>query len=258
MRRVIYLTALLVAVSVLVSCDNDLIMDLMPPQPGFLWRVCNAVYRRINKIHPVTGEVFGGPQPNNYEKMYGITSGDGKLWVSAFNDVNDPYDDYYAIWEAYGDTEFRVPSSGGLAYDGENIWLTHRRTVYRVDPVTEDSELMYGLDNVDIYCTGLNYHNASLWLLSYKYYATPPPPPIIIQIDPADGSVLSTLDCPVSNPRGLAWDGEAFWTNDYDTGRIYRFDPKDGSVLGYLEPDDIWAMPLDQWGLCFEPVEETR
>ncbi|MCP4228622.1 MAG: hypothetical protein GY771_00540, partial [bacterium] len=55
-------------------------------------------------------------------------------------------------------------------------------------------------------------------------------------------------------PRGLAWDGEALWTSDYDSQHLYRIDPNTREVLGILIPGPIgenFPDPRYIWGLAF-------
>lgn len=79
----------------------------------------------------------------------------------------------------------------------------------------------------------------------------------LIELNPNDGSVIKKLSIPTDDPglqepRGLAWDGEAFWVNDLKSSRMYRLDGKDGHILGYIEMQEDGQLPRDEpYGLAF-------
>lgn len=256
-RKLLFL--ILTAVPFLFSCDKEMIMDLDPPQPGFLWRV-NTNEKggggtNISKISPYDGTVVKRIEtPFSRDLAYDITAGDGKVWVSG-RDLDDGVTDY--IWEANSGHQFIIPNAGqGIAFDGAWLWLVVGVHFYRIDPVTEESELVYILQDLagNFNCEGLTYFSGFLWILNVHNESDPQ----IMQFDPTNGTFVNTFGCPVSNPRGLAWDGEAFWTNQYDSEWIYRFDIKNNEILGYIKPSDLWRSPHHPYGLCFEPVEEGR
>jgi transglutaminase-like putative cysteine protease/DNA-binding beta-propeller fold protein YncE len=45
------------------------------------------------------------------------------------------------------------------------------------------------------------------------------------------GLVVRTMKLPTSTPGDLAWDGEALWLADWDSGELLRLDPGHGAVL---------------------------
>ncbi|NOX90776.1 MAG: T9SS type A sorting domain-containing protein [Calditrichaeota bacterium] len=48
------------------------------------------------------------------------------------------------------------------------------------------------------------------------------------------GSVAQSFSSPGSKPTGLAWDGTNLWNADTDLNRIFKIDPKTGSVLSSI------------------------
>ncbi|UCE26468.1 MAG: hypothetical protein JSW52_08950, partial [Candidatus Coatesbacteria bacterium] len=85
--KVLTITAVLV---VFIACDDDWIMDLTPPDGGWLWVVSNDYYAGafdsdVWKIDPSTGEKLQWLKaPFRYEKNRGLAFGDGKVWVGGY------------------------------------------------------------------------------------------------------------------------------------------------------------------------------
>lgn len=52
----------------------------------------------------------------------------------------------------------------------------------------------------------------------------------LIQKD-TDGTILTTIKCPGSNPQGLAYDGESLWVADRGDRKIFKLNPSNGHAL---------------------------
>ncbi len=76
---------------------------------------------------------------------------------------------------------------------------------------------------------GLDYHDGSLWV-SVRSSSEPR----ILQLDPDDGSVVSTISLSVV-PVGVTWDGAAFWVSERSTStpELFRVGT-DGTVLDQI------------------------
>jgi DNA-binding beta-propeller fold protein YncE len=73
---------------------------------------------------------------------------------------------------------------------------------------------------------GLAWDGSSLWVVAGINVEQP----VIYELDPADGSVLSSFNAPGTGHRDLAWDGEALWYSAHGTRTIYRLN-RNGTVL---------------------------
>jgi len=121
----------------------------------------------------------------------------------------------------------------GLTYDGENIWVTDRKTdlLYCIDPNT--GSVIRTLQSPGYWPLALAWDGTALWNsdlkggkdISEDYDG------VIYRIDPADGSILQTLDAPSKSPVGLAWDGKYLWCADDISDEIIQFSPLDGTTI---------------------------
>ncbi|MEA3476053.1 MAG: FlgD immunoglobulin-like domain containing protein [Candidatus Cloacimonadota bacterium] len=75
---------------------------------------------------------------------------------------------------------------------------------------------------------GLDYHDSYLWVGDDSGG-------LIYQVDPADGSVISSFQGAPESNHGLAWDGTYFWVaGDYQAdGNIYKM-TQDGTVIATI------------------------
>ncbi len=108
---------------------------------------------------------------------------------------------------------------------------------------------------------GLDYHDGFLWVAVRSSSD-----PRILQVDPVDGEVLSTVSISASfTPLGVTWDGTDFWVSESftSTPELFRVGT-DGSILGQIDApsqlsnglawraDTLWvanAFPDDQASL---------
>ncbi len=97
------------------------------------------------------------------------------------------------------------------------------------------------------FSTGLTFDGKYLWLADRQT-------DLLYQINPDNGKVVKTLSAPGYWVVGLAWDGNYLWAVDerngipkgdeYFNGKLYKIDPKTGTVLRTVElpfkkPQDI-------------------
>jgi len=66
-----------------------------------------------------------------------------------------------------------------------------------------------------------------------------------VKINPADGT-YQKFDSPMMNPRGIAWDGEYFWVNDFSLLKIFKFKVNENSVVIH----DSFDIPEKEKGGC--------
>ena len=142
-----------------------------------------------------------------------------------------------------------------MAYDGSKLWYAYGYAFYTIDPDTRETVEMFQYTNPrgggEL---GLAWANGTIWAV-YSDFTSNNPNNEFIQFDPNTGEVLDSFGCIAKEPRGLAWDGEALWTSDYDSQCLYRIDPVTREVLGTFNPapisDGISDESLYIWGLAF-------
>jgi glutamine cyclotransferase len=118
----------------------------------------------------------------------------------------------------------------GLTWDGTHIWLGHTfsgTTLYRMNPVTCEVDRTIEAPGNNI--SGLAWDGSTLWV-------HPEQTGQIFRINPADGSVLATINAPSfgdadPNCGDLAWDGTYLWITEYLEQQIHKLDPATGAVL---------------------------
>lgn len=246
----------LVIVSLFTSCDDGIVMDIVPDQTGYLWLAVNFVEEPVEypppPVYGVVGKYDLSKQmwaglydtPFNRGRNFDVACGNGRLWLyGAYWDYGD--EDYdYKIWEVGTDpNEAFWGGGGGLAYDGSRLWYSHGNTFRTIEPDTHVIEDIFVYTNPrGGSVTGLTWADGMLWAV-YNEYSGDNPNSEFMQFDPETGEVLDSFGCIAKEPRGLAWDGEALWTSDYDSQCLYRIDPKTRKVLGNFNPapiDNYW------------------
>jgi hypothetical protein len=197
--------------------------------------------------------VPGTPFTRGYN--FDAATGDGRVWVGGalYDEYDGTYD--YSIWEVgtSWDDRIRHVVAYGLTYDGEYLWAPKYHypedyyEILRINPDTHESELAFNFYD-DVGFKGFAWDGDYLWalvVLRYDYE--------IWKLDPENGTKLHSIKAPTDAARGLTWDGEALWVNDTKTSRLYRVDPKDGSVFGYVQVDPPGRLPPPApYGLAFE------
>lgn len=66
----------------------------------------------------------------------------------------------------------------------------------------------------------------------------------IFCINPEDGSVIGEIDYGGTVPQGLAWDGVNLWESDISTLSIYKLDPTNGAIRGFISAPRGNSQPL--------------
>ena len=83
----------------------------------------------------------------------------------------------------------------------------------------------------------------------------------ILQIDPLDGSIISSIVPPVNTYGGLTWDGAALWWSCDSDDTIYQLNPSTGAVLNSwpspaVNPRDLAWDGTYIWVCCAESGNE--
>ena len=67
---------------------------------------------------------------------------------------------------------------------------------------------------------------------------------LTISLFPGPGEVVKKMPLPSPCTSGLAFDGQAFWTVDRDSDKLYKIDPTDGKVLATLDAPGYFCTAL--------------
>lgn len=74
----------------------------------------------------------------------------------------------------------------------------------------------------------------------------------IYELDPADGSVISSFASPGISPFGIAWDGTNLWHSDANTDRIYKLTTAGSVVSSFAAPTtSIVSLDFDADGFLW-------
>jgi len=166
------------------------------------------------------------------------------LWGSASDGPAQRNDDNgWTILAAYPVN----PSAGGLASDGEYIYIGsygggHGSKVYRFDPATEINELLFEGPQSNVY--GLTFDGEYLWTIDREFPSTTPA--FAMQLD-LDGNEISQFDLPNFYMSGIAWDDGNFWVATYspNPGTIHYIDGQGNEISSFTPPtDQPWDLAL--------------
>jgi len=100
--------------------------------------------------------------------------------------------------------------------------------LYVYDPVDETRRVIGRLDNETTFGWSLTYANGSLWRFDHRSSLAGQQQDFV-KIDPSTGDREYYGNDLLINPRGLCYDGELFWANDFTLRRIYGFGIDDSS-----------------------------
>lgn len=125
--------------------------------------------------------------------------------------------------------QFPAPgeASEGMAFVGDDLWVWDidvPNMFYVLDPMrgevrgTHTSPHSEGI-------SALTFDGTSLWGATNT-----PSPALMAQLNPTDGSVISYYEPPVTEPTGIAFDGQYLWIAETGTYRIVQVDPADMSI----------------------------
>jgi hypothetical protein len=94
--------------------------------------------------------------------------------------------------------------------------------LYVYDAVDETRKVIGRLDNETTFSFSLTYANGSLWRFDHRSI-TVGQQQDFVKIDPGTGARQLYGNDLLVNPRGLCYDGEFFWANDFTLHKIFRF-----------------------------------
>jgi glutamine cyclotransferase len=171
-------------------------------------------------------------QPAEIVREYGPFAGSDK--------INGVTHDGTRVWAATGTTlvafdpdsgeverTLARPCDAGTAFDGTHLWQVAESRIDKIDPAT--GTVLGSIPTPGNHGgSGLAWAEGSLWLGQHRGRK-------IVQLDPANGAVLRTIE---SNRfvTGVTWvDGELWHaTWEADRSEIRRVDPASGAVLEEL------------------------
>ena len=153
------------------------------------------------------------PDPTIIDNPYGLSYGDGYLWVGDDGDGT-----IYQLDPSDGSIISSFPgapeSNHGLAFDGTYFWVSgdyHADdNIYKLD---DDGNVIDTITNPGgDYSGGMTWKDGYLWISVYY----PNSQPNIHKIDPSDGSILSSLTSVGTQPQGLAFIDDITLVNSMD------------------------------------------
>ncbi|GAB1575760.1 glutamine cyclotransferase [Bordetella petrii] len=163
-----------------------------------------------------------GPFPG-VDDVHGVSFDGRHVWVATGRQLNAMDPDSGSLARAID-----VPADAGTAFDGKYLYQISGERIQKIDPGTGEVvgtiPAPAGAGN-----SGLAWAEGSLWVGRY-------PERKIVQVDPATGAILRTIE---SNRyvTGVTWvDGELWHgTWEADASDLRRLDPRSGEVLDVLE-----------------------
>ncbi len=156
MRSIKVITAIVVA-GMLSACDDNIIVDLIPDEEGYLWIAVNfhesppnhTGKSRVAKYDlPSQSWVTFYETPFERGKTYDMACGDGRAWV--YGAYWDNYEEIYnyKIWEVGTDPNEAFWGGGeGLAFDGSKLWYGYGYNFRTIDPDTYEIADMFPYTN---------------------------------------------------------------------------------------------------------------
>ena len=105
-------------------------------------------------------------------------------------------------------------NSQGLTWDGTHLWVSDISTnmIYQVDPI--NGMVNNSFSSPGESSEGLAWDGNNLWVTDNG--GGPFEPDFLYNINPADGTIISTLDLEsMSWPHGITWDGQYIWTVNF-------------------------------------------
>ncbi|OZI73808.1 Vgb family protein [Bordetella genomosp. 2] len=169
-------------------------------------------------------EIIGeyGPFPG-VEDVHGVSYDGRHVWVATGRQLHAMDPDNGTLGRAID-----VAADAGTAFDGRHLYQIAGDRIQKIDPRTGEVvgtiPAPAGAGN-----SGLAWAEGWLWVGRY-------PERKIVQVDPATGAILRTIE---SNRyvTGVTWvDGELWHgTWEEDASDLRRLDPRSGEVLDVLE-----------------------
>ena len=161
-----------------------------------------------------------GPYPD-MPRIHGVTFDGTRVWFARGESI-------VAIDPESGKQvgELKVPADAGTAYDGTHIYQIAEGRIDKIEPTT--GKVVASIPAPNGGGSGLAWAEGSLWMGQYRDRK-------IVQIDPATGKILRTLE---SNRfvTGVTWVDGQMWhgTWEGDESELRRVDPATGDVLQRL------------------------
>lgn len=155
--------------------------------------------------------------------LYSTDDTDNQL--VSINTTTGAHTDIFAL--AFNNVQPRgLTSDGTLFYisnDGVSYKLVYKWTIEGVTTGNWASP--------DTMPRDLTYDGTYLWLVGGTNQK-------IYQLDPSDGSEITSFASPGILPTGLAWDGANLWNYDANDQKMYLLDSTDGSVITSFSETD--------------------
>jgi glutamine cyclotransferase len=196
----------------------------------------------LAKLDPADGTVLATIPPPAPVYVSGMDFKDGFMWLG---NTSTPY--IHKVDPTDGTvldtihTQFRI---NGVTWANNHLWVTDGTfsgEIYRIEAWGRSGFIPTGWFPTDYLIPGdFTFGNRGLaWDGTYLWFTDAfTSPDSINQIDPADGTVISTIPAPAGVVNGLTWDGTNLWMSDSNTDLIYKIDPSDGTVLdSFASPD---------------------
>jgi len=184
--------------------------DLTYNDDGYLYATAKSLLKygdRIYKIDPENGtyvDFFKHPSEPSNELKY-ITSCNGTIYVDHYPQVLNhviykvyPGDD---VWTTFFEPE--NPGYGGIACDGSNLIIAEEDYLYAISLITQEETGRKKFITIDTY-EGMTWDGAYLWALTTN--------DTLQKIDAGRIVEERALPAALKKCRGLAYDGEYFWT----------------------------------------------
>lgn len=178
----------------------------------------------VYKVNPSNGDVTDSFD-TGLDSPIGIEANRSNIWVVSRNFGSDDKAIHsYDLNTGQKTGEIPAPGSrpGGIAYDGNNLWVTAEGTggtkIFQVNP--ETGNVVSSIDAGDIFLRGgLAWGEGFLWAISNGDN--------IVQIDPSTPSSESVKEIasPYFVPTSIAWDGQYLWQSEGSNHTITRIAP---------------------------------
>jgi len=177
-----------------------------------------------------------GPLPG-VSAVHGLTYDGKHVWFASGEHLQ-------ALDPASGETvrKLDIPATAGTAFDGRYLYQIDGEHIRKIDP--QSGKVMGTIPAPGAGgASGMAWADGMLWVGLYQNRK-------ILQVDPADGKVLRTLDCD-RHVTGVSWVDGQLWhgTWEDDHSELRRIDPENGAVQTSMAlPDGIHVSGLESNG----------
>jgi len=177
-----------------------------------------------------------GPFPG-VSTVHGLTYDGRHVWFASGEHLQ-------ALDPDSGETvrKLDIPATAGTAFDGRHLYQTDGEHIRKIDP--QSGKVLSTIPAPGAGgASGLAWADGMLWVGLYEKRK-------ILQIDPADGKVLRTLDCD-RHVTGVSWVDGQLWhgTWEDDHSELRQIDPGSGAVQTTMAlPDGIHVSGVESNG----------